>query len=207
MNKLMVVAMALCLTAKAFAATTVVDTVTVSYTKSGSESQSLGIALLALYGGGISMGLGGGTWGVPGDVAGGQPVVSGALSSSEASGGYLQYTLFCLGTAKITVQKDGSTPTGYLANSLKVKILPVGAGGVIPAGTWSSAQSTLGVPVDGSYLDINETPATLISGISGANTWTGTEAGQGAHLGYQLVANPGTAMVIVLYTLLAVTGQ
>ena len=60
--------------------------------------------------------------------------------------------------------------------------------------------------MDGSYLDINESPTTLISGISGANTWTGTEAGQGAHLGYQLVANPGTTMVIVLYTLLAVTG-
>ena len=207
MNKLMVVAMALCLTAKAFAATTVVDTVTVSYTKSGSESQSLGIALLALYGGGISMGLGGGTWGVPGDVAGGQPMLSRAQTSNEASGGYLHYTLYGMGTAKITVEQDISTPTGYIANSLKVKILPVGAGGVITAGTWSSEQSTLGVPVDGYYQNISSTPATLINGISGEKTWTGSAAGQGAQLGYQLVADPGTTIVTVLYTLLAVTGQ
>ena len=194
MNKILGTAMAILLATSvaAFADTTAVDTIGVSYTGPTGT-----VALLGLYGGGTSITLDGGRWTVPLSVAGDQPVVIDTQLHNEANGGYLQYTLYGVGTQKITVQKDNSTAPSYVADSLKVKILSVVAGG--------SSYSTLGVPVEG-YIDINDTPTTLITIISGDNTWTGDANAQGAHLGYQLVTNPHTTAVNVLYTLIA-TGR
>jgi hypothetical protein len=171
----------------AFAAESVTDTVGVSYDASGK------VVLLGMVGTNtVMLRLNGGSYGQT--TAGARAALGGGSSSVEAVGGYLHYTTYGEVDQKITVQKDSSTTFGYLANSLSVRISNVVAGG--------SVIGDLGL-ASGTYQGISTTVHTLIQGIIGYNTWTGTGATEGAQVMYQLSADPGVSSVDVLYTILA----
>jgi len=126
------------------------------------------------------------------------------LTDASAFSGYLRYSVYGHGTCKITVVTG--TP-GYSSGSLVVGCYSInGFGG--------SAPETLGTAVDdwpGStpvYTSYGGNGAQdLITGISGANTWTGTQDNSGAGLTYGLFSPPGVSQVDVLYTILEVGAQ
>lgn len=174
----------------AFAATSVIDNVGVSYSAGGN------VALLGLVDkDGVSLSLNGGSY--QASVAGERATLQGGSSSVEATGGWLHYTLRGNSSQKITVAKStsGSDNTGYNDATLGVKI------NTISTGTYSSTASTVATAYATSYVSITGTAASLITGISGSDTWTGTSTAQGAQLKYQLIGDPGVTNVKVVYTL------
>lgn len=176
----------------AFAATSVTDTVGVSYDVTGTVVL-LGITALP----DVSLSLNGGSYGAA--EAGARATLGGGSSSVEALGPYLHYTTYGVVDQKITAQKDSTTAAGYANDSLSVKINAFAVGGSL-VGTLGAKYTN--VPTE-DYQAIGATVRTLITGISGVDTWTGTGATQGAQLKYKLSAAPGVPEVVVLYTILA----
>ncbi|WP_320130604.1 hypothetical protein [uncultured Sphaerochaeta sp.] len=138
----------------------------------------------------VSLTLSGGAYGVT--VPGEQATLSGAVSSTTATGGYLHYTLYGMGTSKITVEATEAANTGYAADTLSVKI-----NNIVDAG---SGSATLGTG-SSTYVGINTTAADLVTAITGTDTYTGTTTAQGAQVEYELSGNPGVSTVNVLYTI------
>ena len=171
-----------------FAGTTASDVVGVSYTTEGTVlvlgMVSNNRVSLTIYSG-LSI------------TEPGAPVVPGGTGAAQSAGGRLRYTVYGMDddTYKITV---GTQETDYIDGTLSVQILSLTAGG--------SALDTLGTIVSG-YVPIDtDGSQTLISGIDGSNTWTGTDSGKGAWVRYKLSANPGGVSgrtLLVEYTILA----
>ncbi|MCF7929187.1 MAG: hypothetical protein K9L68_10345 [Spirochaetales bacterium] len=133
---------------------------------------------------------GAGTWGRPG-----AQVTAGGMGRAESAGGRLRYTLYDNeGTYKITVE---TTENDYTDGSVQVEIININAGG--------SASGTLGTPAsDFVPIKLNE-PVSLITGIDGSNTWTGTYRSDGPWIRYALIDHPGGvsgSRLPVLYTLI-----
>lgn len=170
----------------AFAATSVTDTVGVSYDVSGT------VVLLGITDVEVSLSLNGGAWGA--SEAGARAALGGGAGYDEEVGGWLHYTTYGVADQKITVAKDASTDVAYANDSLSVKINTMTNGG--------SALATLGT-ANAAYQTIGATTRNLITGISGGDTWTGTGAAEGAQVIYKLTANPVASTVVVLYTILA----
>lgn len=165
--------------------TTALDQVGVAYSVSGT------VALLGMVDNdGVSLTLNAGSYGA--SEPGARAVLGGGASYVEATGGWLHYTAYGINTQKITVQKDSGSPVGYANDSLAVKINTIVNGG--------SALNTLGTG-SSTYVAIGSTAADLVTGISGTDTWTGTDSTQGAQVKYKLVADPGVLRVDVLYTM------
>jgi len=139
----------------------------------------------------VSLALNGGTYSA--SEPGAHALLGNGAEAVEKVGGRLHFTAYGIADQKITVQKDSASPAGYVDNSLGVRISDVFAGG--------SAIGTLGLS-RGWILPITGTPQTLIEGILGYNTWTGTAKTDGAQVSYELKANPGVTRVDVLYTLI-----
>jgi hypothetical protein len=114
----------------------------------------------------------------------------GSGSSDSAAGGWLHYTVYGLGSHKITVE----CATGSYADSLTVDITTLTAGG--------SVLGTLGTE-PGSPVRITSTPASLMTAITGSDTYTGTGAAEGAQVTYVLDEDPGIAAATVTYTIVA----
>jgi len=129
----------------------------------------------------------------------GAPVQSGGGAGSvEVGGGYLKYTLWNKeGTYKITVHTT-ETSENYNQGTLSVKISAVTAGGSQPG-------SLLGI-IKQEYVPIKAgVQEDLITGISGQNTWTGTERRDGARVMYRLNGDPGNisgSKLPVIYTII-----
>ena len=179
-------AMLFVMAGSAFAATTALDTVGTAY------SVTDGAILLGFVGGGASLS----AHGVWKQTEPGARASLDAISDSKASGS-LQYTLHGKGSCKITVTTE---TLNYRPNSLWVACYSFSAGG--------SDNATLGQSVavwPGSTPIINSTQVDgvqdFITGISGADTWTGTGANEGAMVQYGLFANPGVSSVVVTYTI------
>ncbi|MEI6873521.1 MAG: hypothetical protein WCL50_00160 [Spirochaetota bacterium] len=198
MKKLLVMMGALALaTATAFAAggTTALDTVGVAYSSTGVVVM-LGIDNENLVELGWTRQL------EAGGIAGARATFGSGSGAAEATGGSLLYTLHGTVEHKITVQKDSSTANGYVANSLSVSIYRMQVGG--------SADYTLGTPTatyntvanSGTFVGIGDTAQDFITGIRGADTWTGTTTQDGANLYYRLTSNPAVGAVVVLYSIL-----
>jgi hypothetical protein len=167
--------------------TTALDQVGVAYSTEGT------VALLGMVDNdGVSLTLNAGTYGA--SEPGAHAVLGGGVESVEKVGGRLHFTAYGIAGQKITVQQDSGSPAGYVDSSLGVRISDVHAGG--------SSMETLGLS-RGWILPITGTPQTLIEGIFGSNTWTGTLKTDGAQVSYELKANPGVSRVDVLYTLIA----
>jgi hypothetical protein len=167
--------------------TTALDEVGVAYSISGT------VALLGMVDNDlVSLALNGGSYGA--SEPGAHAVLGGGAASVGAVGGRLHFTAYGIADQKITVQKDSGSPAGYVDSSLGVLINDVDAGG--------SIMETLGLG-QGWILPITGTAQTLIAGISGVNTWTGTAKEDGAQVYYELSADPGVTRVDVLYTMVA----
>jgi hypothetical protein len=138
-----------------------------------------------------------GTYGA--SAPGAEVSLSGGYGSVESTGGSLRYTVYGLGNHKITVH---TTTGSYTADTLSVQIsdgTTDGTGAIVAGG---SAENTLGTAATG-YVSINSTAASLITGITGTNTWTGTDSGDGAPVQYKLSGNPGVSTVTVIYTIVS----
>jgi len=170
----------------AFADTSVTDRVGVSYDVSGT------VVLLGITGVEVNLSLNGGSWGAT--EAGAKATLGGGLGYVEKVGGWLHYTTYGVANQKITVEKDAESAHGYNNETLSVKINTMTNGG--------SALATLGT-ANAAYQTIGATTRTLITGISGTDTWTGTGATEGAQVIYKLTSHPGVSTVTVLYTILA----
>lgn len=181
----LVLALSLVLATAAFGATTVTDTVGVSYSAAGT------VVLLGIVGDGKVALATSSSWG---QTVAGARAVNGGASVTAADGGFLHYTTYGVADQKITVQKDASTAAGYANDSLAVKIKGLTVGGSV-IGTLGTGAST--------YQSIGATAKTLIDTISGTDTWTGTGVAEGAQLSYQLTGDAGASTVVVLYTILA----
>lgn len=132
---------------------------------------------------------GAGTWGRPG-----AQVTAGGMGRAESAGGRLRYTLYDNeGTYKITVE---TTESDYTDGSVQVEIININAGG--------SSAGTLGTQAsDFVQIKYND-PVSLITGIDGSNTWTGTYRSDGPWIRYALIDHPGGvsgSRLPVLYTL------
>jgi hypothetical protein len=121
-----------------------------------------------------------------------------SLYDSSDFSGYLRYSVYGHSTCKITVVTE--TP-GYNSGSLIVGCYAIYNFG-------GSAQLTLGTTVHETtpvYTSYGGNGAQdLITGISGVNTWTGTQDQSGASIAYGLFSPPGVSQVDVLYTILEV---
>lgn len=182
--------------AGAFAAAnaTATDNVGVGYSISGN------VALLALIDKDqVSLTLNGGAY--QATTAGERATLQGGAAAAEGTGGWLHYTLRGYTGQKITVQKAASGNTGYNDNTLSVKIAAFNTDGTSGA-KYSAPTADVYTTYSSTYLGISGTAAELITGISGADTWTGTATSQGAQVKYQLNGNPGVTTVAVLYTLI-----
>jgi len=167
--------------------TTALDQVGVAYSTEGT------VALLGMIDNdGVTLTLYAGSYGA--SEPGAQALLGGGTATVEGTGGWLHYTAYGIATQKIVVQKDLGSPSGYVNDSLSVKINTMGAGG--------SMLNTLGAG-NSTYVPINGAAADLITGISGTDTWTGTGDVDGAQVKYMLSGNPGVIRVDVLYTLTA----
>jgi len=140
----------------------------------------------------VSLALNGGTYNA--SEPGAQAILGNGAGAVVEIGGRLHFTAYGIADQKITVQKDSGSPDGYVEWSLGVMINHVGVGG--------SAIETLGLYPNG-VLSIRNIAQTLIQGISGVNTWTGTAKTHGAQVLYELKADPGVTRVDVLYTMVA----
>jgi hypothetical protein len=142
----------------------------------------------------IYSGVGASTPGIRATVGGG--------AVSEGLGGRLKYTLYQQGTSKITVQ---ALNDDYNDDALSVQIWSIGSGGSGNAGGIQGSTASPGYRV---YIPIsNDTARDLLTGIDGANTWTGTYRTDGAQVRYRLSARPYTDIEIVrtvdvLYTII-----
>lgn len=172
--------------------TSVTDTVAVSYSEGG---QVLTIAItggdrvdLLLYGGSV--------WA----SEAGARAQEGGGGNAMSAGGRLKYTLFRVGTCKITVQ---TTRDDYVDGALSVKALSIGTGGSGNTGDIQGSPSSPGL-ADFVRIKYNQ-PMDFIIGIDGANTYTGTYYSDGAWIKYRLDAYPGPvsgSTLPVLYTIL-----
>lgn len=200
MKKLLVMMGALALAAAtAFAAggTTALDTVGVAYSSTGV------VVMLGIYNEN-SVELGWTRQLEAGGIAGARATFGSGSGAAEATGGYLLYTLHGTGYHKITVQKDGSTASGYVANSLSVLIENLQHGGSA-IGTLGNPSSTFVSDISplNRFVGIDDTADSLIAGIAGSDTWTGIDASDGANLRYRLSSNPGVDDVVILYTIVS----
>jgi len=171
------------------------DSVTAAYT-TGTTT----VLMLGLTGeDGVSLSTTVGAWGAS---APGEQAASGTTTFDETTAGasgYLVYTAHGVPASKITVS---SASAAYNDGALRVHVTAIGSGGGGNAGdiqgTWASA---------GAYVDVEKTTtgsADLITGIDGVDTYTGsTISTDGAPLQYQLLNEPGLAVVDILFTILA----
>lgn len=172
--------------------TSVTDTVAVAYHVSGQ------VIMLGLSGGNYVdlLFYGGSVWA----PEAGARAVEGSGGYAASTGGRLKYTLFRVGTCKITVQ---TTRSDFVDGSLSVKAMSIGTGGSGNAGDIQGSPSSPGLA---GYVPIKcGQPMDFITGIDGANTYTGTNSGDGVWIKYRLDSYPGAvsgSTLPVLYTIL-----
>ncbi|MEI6873529.1 MAG: hypothetical protein WCL50_00200 [Spirochaetota bacterium] len=110
---------------------------------------------------------------------------------AASDGGYLRYTAHGY-TKPLKIMVESPT-VGYVPCSISARAFIVNADG--------SDGSTLG-SISGFWYPVLAYAIEFISGISGTDTWTGTDTHSGVFLHYEIYFDPGVSSIDVVYSIM-----